>query len=687
MKNFLNRIFNGVRMKTISFLQAPLSQFNGQENWFDSLNLSAFKDSLYLFIGVSMIRESVSSIPLELYRIKNTDGDVEEVFDDPTLDLIERPNAKQTQKEFMKLAVSYYLLAGETFVYLERPDLSSNTIPTAMANMRPDQIEIVFSADKKEIVAYEFMQLNGTTLKLPPEAVLHIKNIDPVNPARGIGVVRPATQRIITEKEASEYQAQTFKNQGRPDIAIFTDADLTDEDAQDARDRWNKIYGKERGSAAGFFGSSVKDLKILNVTPKEMDFLNSQQWLRDDILAALRVPKAMVTSDDVNLANSKTARTNYIKEAVMPTLDAILDIINHKMLHDADQDLFLSYESPVNEDRELVLKEAVELKKAQIITVNEARAIMDYPEVEDGDVREAGTSLFQMSIKEKRLKKLARNILKKRPALVKKFAAVTAVTKMIEAEKNLNKVKRGRASVFSTPEMKEKYIKSFNANIDNKSDLFADTVNVYNQDFLQRIIKHMTDFGINKGNFFDFNVEVVEAKAIFEPMMKSLFAKVGEETMQSIASGFAMKASEQFLTTDEIIRQLEARAEFFIISMLDTDFKQMQGIIAAGLEEGHGVAEIGRSLRDYFEDMSVSRARTIARTETGRLISLATNEAYQQSAVVTGKEWLTARDSKVRDEHAINDGVIVETNGTFPNGEQYPGQYTINCRCALAPAV
>jgi SPP1 gp7 family putative phage head morphogenesis protein len=113
----------------------------------------------------------------------------------------------------------------------------------------------------------------------------------------------------------------------------------------------------------------------------------------------------------------------------------------------------------------------------------------------------------------------------------------------------------------------------------------------------------------------------------------------------------------------------------------------MRYIISQGLTDGLGVDEIGRNLRKYFDDMSVARAKTIARTETGRLVSLATNEAYRQSAFVTGKEWLTARDDRVRPEHQLNDRKVVAVDGIFPNGESYPGEKSINCRCAIAPAI
>jgi HK97 family phage portal protein len=608
------------------------------------------------------------------------------------LDLFERPNYRQTQKEFWKLAVSYYLLAGETFWYLQKKN-PNDQIPESMVNLRPDHVQILLSQDKQEIVGYEFNAPDGTVIKLPTDSILHIKNIDPVNPLRGIGVVRPATQRIITEQEASKHQSETFRNQGRPDIAIFTNVDnLTEEATQLAREKWQKVYGKDNGSQAGFFGSEVKDLKLLNVSPKEMDFINSQQFLREDILASLRIPIEMIKSE-VNYANSKTARINYIKEACLPVLDAFLDVINNKFLINREEDKFFTYEPPVQEDREILLKEATELKRAGIITVNEARQLMNYEDVDGGDEL-SESSAFTLAMKNARIRKVAKTLMKKRKVLLRKFDAVEALTELYEAE---NQVKRERNSVFHTAEMKEKYIKAWNDNIDKRALSFKETIDVYNDGLYKRIMKQMKDFGVNPDSIFNVGDEMRTAKNIFVPMMQSMFKRIGQETLDSVANGFEKsfktKASENFFTADAMLQALENRAEFFVGSMLDTDWKQMKSIILQGMSDGLGVAEIGRKLREYFDDMSVSRAKTIARTETGRLMSMATNEAYNQSEIVTGKEWLTAQDNNVRDivgtinDHQINHGKIVDTRGTFPNGEEYPGQLTINCRCALAPAV
>ena len=680
--------------KSVTFLSTSGTMI-GVENYQDVLNLNTYKESLYLFIGVSMIRDTVASIPLEMHRVINKEGDTEEVGTDDFMTVLGRPNYLQTQMEFWKLAVAYYLLAGETFWYLERG--GGNKI-ISMVNMRPDHVEILLTKDRMEIIGYKFFKSDGQTLILSVEEVLHIKNIDPTNTSRGVGVVRPATQRIITEREASKYQALTFKNQGRPDIAVFTDVDLQEEDAEEARTRWNKIYSGNERSAAGFFGNGVKDIKLLNASPNEMDFMGTQNFLRDDILAVLRIPKAMLTSDDVNLANSKTARINYVKEACLPILDVFLDVINNKLLtEEMGSDKFITYDNPVNEDREQMVKEATELFKAEIVTKDEARDILGYEVVDGGDeFYSPSGSMFELSMKKKALAKKAKAVLKHRNITVLKLGAAQALAEASEAQQAFA-IDREQNSVYHNEELKEFYIKNFNDGIQKKADTFKDVIELYNQGLLTRILEQFETLGVNPANIFDPVTEIKEAKGLFTPVLLQMYDKAGNDAMSMISNAYN-KNAETFYTADEIIQQLELRSEFFITSMLNTDFKEMQAIIAERLEAGDSIQQIGQAMRLYFDKMSVARAKTIARTETARIINRGTLDAHEQSAFVTGSQWLTSRDKNVRpganaalagtvNDHVQNDGKVRSSGETFPNGETYPGELTINCRCALAPVV
>lgn len=655
------RLFKG-KVKSSPLINGTLS-FTGFDHSSDIKALSGYKDSLYLYIGVSMIAKRVAGIPLELYRIKNKRGDVVEVLDHPLLSLLAKPNQLQTSRQFMEMSVAHYLLSGEAFWYMER---NGSTI-TSITPLRPDYVEVVLNPDQTAVIAYEYHA--SKVYKFAPEDVLHIRNVDPENPLRGVGVVRPARSRVMSEIEATKYQAGFFKNQGRPDTVVFADQVVTEEQGDDFRARWKRIFGGGNAGQVGIFGSNVKSMETLNKTPKEMDFIESQKFLRADILSALHIPEEMVSSDGSNRATSKEAYKMYLQEAVIPVLEAFIDGVNNWLLPAMDMNVFMTFQDPVPVDREMLLKEATELKKAGIITANEGRELFNYEPMEGHDELSAAPEAPSAAITDQ-----AKAILRTRPLLVKKFNAVEKTVKALQR----NEPPRQMNSIFATRQLKEAYAKAFNDRADRKAETLADAINEYHDGLLKRILA--TDLGLS--TFMDKQSEKITARNAFMPIIEKLYKEGGQAALDAI-----FKKSTDFFVFDEYMASLQARVYFFTDSMTETTHEILRDKISTGLVNGDSVQVISDRLREYFVEMGQKRALTIARTETGFALSKATNDAYMQSSVVTGKEWITVGDDKVREEHRANDGKIVAKNVAFPSGEHYPGEHSVNCRCVLAPAV
>lgn len=99
---------------------------------------------------------------------------------------------------------------------------------------------------------------------------------------------------------------------------------------------------------------------------------------------------------------------------------------------------------------------------------------------------------------------------------------------------------------------------------------------------------------------------------------------------------------------------------------------------------------------DSNPSITLSRAETIARTETGAVKGMIQRETYDNNEFVEGVKWITAHDSHVRLEHAAVDGDIVPKGEAFTVGGEklmYPGDPSgsasnvINCRCDTVPVI
>jgi len=124
-----------------------------------------------------------------------------------------------------------------------------------------------------------------------------------------------------------------------------------------------------------------------------------------------------------------------------------------------------------------------------------------------------------------------------------------------------------------------------------------------------------------------------------------------------------------------------------INEILITNIEDVRRVILASTNEGLTVPQIGRRIKEFYIDRSPYKAMRTARTEVTQAAGFAQNESAKQGGVMKFHSWLSSRDDRVRDSHAMLDGEEQALNQPYSNGLMYPGDpggdpaETIMCRC------
>lgn len=124
----------------------------------------------------------------------------------------------------------------------------------------------------------------------------------------------------------------------------------------------------------------------------------------------------------------------------------------------------------------------------------------------------------------------------------------------------------------------------------------------------------------------------------------------------------------------------------------ETTVQRVRDVVAESMREGVGVTEIAKRIRtDAFgESVTLTRARTIARTETVGSMNEGRYTAATTSGVMQAKRWLSQQDGRVRPSHedAASEGWL-GIDDRFGNGLLYPHEpgapadEVIQCRCSV----
>lgn len=119
--------------------------------------------------------------------------------------------------------------------------------------------------------------------------------------------------------------------------------------------------------------------------------------------------------------------------------------------------------------------------------------------------------------------------------------------------------------------------------------------------------------------------------------------------------------------------------------------------IARGIMFGYGYDGIALEIKTVTE-ASYKQAARIARTESGRVRSITTQQAYLEAkdkGVDLQKQWMSTSDGRTREDHNTLNGQVVEVDEAFTIGNykaQGPRMFgvareDINCRCTTVSVV
>lgn len=166
-------------------------------------------------------------------------------------------------------------------------------------------------------------------------------------------------------------------------------------------------------------------------------------------------------------------------------------------------------------------------------------------------------------------------------------------------------------------------------------------------------------------------------RVLLRPVLEAASRAAAERAAAELGIDFA-------LLQPGLLKFVERETGFLIRHVTATTRDGVRREIASALEAGESIGAMAKRIREAGE-FSHDRSVLIARTEATRATNGAARESMSEYAKEHGvrveKEWLTARDDRVRDEHAAMDGERVAIDDAFSNGLQHPSEP--NCRCTL----
>ncbi len=260
--------------------------------------------------------------------LKANEGEIVESGD--LYQLLERPNPEQTWNEFIEASVGLMYCCGRVHWLFDE-----------MAGPRPLTLRIIAGSatepmtDKsgrtERLVGWKFRGPHGRTDTLLLDECLTLHLFNPDDPHAGLAPRVPAKLAIVSDYNASLYNAAMFGNSAEPGGYLKTEATFNPEQDEQVRTTWNQRHrGAAKAKGTAFLWGGV-DWKSVASTMAEMQFIEGKKMSREEICAAYRVPPTVAgffgTSGDSS-AYTDNELKRFWQDTEAPLLDKIAEAIN-----------------------------------------------------------------------------------------------------------------------------------------------------------------------------------------------------------------------------------------------------------------------------------------------------------------------------------------------------------------------
>ena len=340
---------------------------------------------------VNFLSNSIAQLPLKVYI---RDGETERRRDrkSTVAQLLYRPNADQTEYEFVRALMVEYFVFGSVYVWLlPDPDAKSGF------QLRIVPTEWIINSKSENAYAPDTIRIctrnGGTAVDVPRSEFVQFKTYSAGNPGGYLSPVAALRQTLTEQVEAGRFRRQLWRSSGRLNAQIIRPKDVAPWD-DEARKRFTTMFRESWGAGGSKAGSipvmeDGMEIKPFSTSFKESEWAQSVKLSRESVAAAYGVnPSLIWHSETQTYASSKDNARALYAECLGPVLQMLQQRLNAFLLPMVSAEPGTYVEFDLTEKLKGSFEELASILQSATgrpyMTVDEARAEMNMPPLPDG---------------------------------------------------------------------------------------------------------------------------------------------------------------------------------------------------------------------------------------------------------------------------------------------------------------
>lgn len=335
--------------------------------------------------AVNTIAKSMVATP---FIVKKKDKKIEDE-NNPLVKFLTEPNPFDSWEDIIYLFPFHMKFTGNA--YWLKDEVNGKGQPTGVYPLLPQFIEIV--PDRKTRVKQYIYRVNGRTIMLEPDELIHFKNPHPNNILFGLGDLEAGEMMFEDYINRNQLEAHYLNKGGVPSGVLVREEEVEDEEEwKRFTSKWKDEYEGISNTGKTAFLNGKWDYKKLGLTPNELQTMQRSEMTVKNIYTLHGVPLSVAGVE--RAANYATARQDTIhfkRWTITPMLDQLCSKLNSgKVLTRAfDPNWKLSYELGGLADVGGLVGEYGPLVDKGALTRNELRVMCELEEVKDNPMMDA----------------------------------------------------------------------------------------------------------------------------------------------------------------------------------------------------------------------------------------------------------------------------------------------------------
>ncbi len=333
-----------------------------------------WKNQEELYRRLSWVHTVVSAVAkscaIAKFEVKQMVGEkTESIINHPYELLLQKPNPLMSRFEFFESSVSFYLLTGNAYWWLNRE--SEDAIPQEQWII-PSHMIVPIPDEQMFIKGYAYDPGDGRSIALPTWQILHFKKFHPLNPFVGLSPIEALAVVAIGDMKMQKWNTGLFadNNARLPGIMAFAD--------QIAKNTWTQIKNDVQEAAKtrnmlmlrGAGKGGVQWMQAAS-SMRDMEFLNGRKFTKEEIFNIYAPGFASMTDVNATEANALAGKATYRETTIHPLLVSMAEKVTISPLPAYGENLRGEFEDVRLTDRAMEMTEQAEYAKTH--TIDEVR--------------------------------------------------------------------------------------------------------------------------------------------------------------------------------------------------------------------------------------------------------------------------------------------------------------------------